>query len=549
MNDQEEKGIFQFFVQDIFDVNKNEPYEGAKESRLDELSIPQNLKDELKAMAYVATFEELRKNADNRDAFLHFAGVLEKMSDGVKSLEVENPEIMGELNRASGILKNVEYAEKNLTEVEKRDLLRGNSRSIIFDKAEEAYQLQNNLKENLAKYLAKNNINIFDHNGDLIEGINLPNYIKFNAKDELKGFLPEQFEDVRNQEGLVKVKDFLGALGIDERNIGQFKDQLQKEKDRYRREIISRNESRRMNKLQSANAKEQLAIKILKVSGVSEGQINRIMKNPKARSAIIKRSEQAFENLGIDLEQLNIIGVEEALSEIDNQALQAELEKQSKELIAQIGRVDSRSLDGQDMRGKEHLHEKYQNKTNKMTGAQFDRNAEKALEYEKSKDGRGLAKTFTHKVYRGLAKTFTHKIYRGLAGSLNKFLTNNAKQKLYDGSKLQEWVNEKFYKKAPEKFDFQELEQVTTQGLVQDVKNQYQTREQEHERGMDGRSSNRANSVLQDREQGLQEAREIAVSMQDRGVGNAMSLDERSRGSHVDSLRRSNHLKAGSRAR
>ena len=299
------------------------------------------------------------------------------------------------------------------------------------------------------------------------------------------------------------------------------------------------------------------------------------MKNPKARSAIIKRSEQAFENLGIDLEQLNIIGVEEALSEIDNQALQAELEKQSKELIAQIGRVDSRSLDGQDMRGKEHLHEKYQNKTNKMTGAQFDRNAEKALEYEKSKDGRGLA------------KTFTHKIYRGLAGSLNKFLTNNgkpilkpwhkvaigvialvvtgdtfvgvaicaymmgsaAKQKLYDGSKLQEWVNEKFYKKAPEKFDSQELEQVTTQGLVQDVKNQYQTREQQHERDVDGRSSNRANPVLQDREQGLQEAREIAVSMQDRGVGNAMSLDERSRGSHVDSLRRSNHLKSGSRAR
>ncbi|MSO13215.1 hypothetical protein [Rickettsiales endosymbiont of Trichoplax sp. H2] len=353
INDAEEKGIFQFFVQDIFDVNKNEPYEGAKESRLDELSIPQNVKDELKAMAYVATFEELRKNADNKDAFLHFVGILEKMSDGVKSLEVENPEIMGELNRASGILQNVEYAFSNLTEVEKRDLLGGNSRSIIFDKAEEAYNLQQVLKKELVKYLVNNNVNIFDHKGDLIEGINLPNYIKFNAKDELNGFLPGQFEDVRNQEGLVKVKDFLGALGIDDKNIGQFKDQVQKEKDRYTREIISRNESRRMNKLQSANAKEQLAVKILKVAGISEGQIARIMQNPKAKSAIIKRSEQAFENLGIDLEQLNIIGVEEALKEIDNQALQAELEKQSKELIAQIGRVDSRSLDGQDMRGKE----------------------------------------------------------------------------------------------------------------------------------------------------------------------------------------------------
>ncbi len=366
-------------------------------------------------MAYVATFEELRKNADNKDAFLHFVGILEKMSDGVKSLEVENPEIMGELNRASGILQNVEYAFSNLTEVEKRDLLGGNSRSIIFDKAEEAYNLQQVLKKELVKYLVNNNVNIFDHKGDLIEGVNLPNYIKFNAKDELNGFLPGQFEDVRNQEGLVKVKDFLGALGIDDKNIGQFKDQVQKEKDRYTREIISRNESRRMNKLQSANAKEQLAVKILKVAGISEGQIARIMQNPKAKSAIIKRSEQAFENLGIDLEQLNIIGVEEALKEIDNQALQAELEKQSKELIAQIGRVDSRSLDGQDMRGKEYLHEKYQNKTDKMTGAQFDKNAEKALEYEKSKDDRG----------KGL--TLAYNMYRKPADALNKFLTNDGK--------------------------------------------------------------------------------------------------------------------------
>ncbi|RST70231.1 hypothetical protein [Candidatus Aquarickettsia rohweri] len=353
--------------------------------------------------------------ADNKDAFLHFVGILEKMSDGVKSLEVENPEIMGELNRASGILQNVEYAFSNLTEVEKRDLLGGNSRSIIFDKAEEAYNLQQVLKKELVKYLVNNNVNIFDHKGDLIEGVNLPNYIKFNAKDELNGFLPGQFEDVRNQEGLVKVKDFLGALGIDDKNIGQFKDQVQKEKDRYTREIISRNESRRMNKLQSANAKEQLAVKILKVAGISEGQIARIMQNPKAKSAIIKRSEQAFENLGIDLEQLNIIGVEEALKEIDNQALQAELEKQSKELIAQIGRVDSRSLDGQDMRGKEYLHEKYQNKTDKMTGAQFDKNAEKALEYEKSKDDRGKG------------STLAYNMYRKPADALNKFLTNDGK--------------------------------------------------------------------------------------------------------------------------
>ena len=61
----------------------------------------------MKAMEYVAAFEELRKSADNKHAFLHFTGVLEKMSEGIKSLEVENPKVMGELTRATGILKNV----------------------------------------------------------------------------------------------------------------------------------------------------------------------------------------------------------------------------------------------------------------------------------------------------------------------------------------------------------------------------------------------------------------------------------------------------------
>ena len=100
-----------------------------------------------------------------------------------------------------------------------------------------------------------------------------------------------------------------------------------------------RKESLRINKLQSANAKEQLAIKILKVSGVSEGQINRIMQNPDAKFAIVKRAEKAFENLGVNLEEMNVIGIDETLKNIDNKALQGEVEKQSKELVAQVGRV------------------------------------------------------------------------------------------------------------------------------------------------------------------------------------------------------------------
>ena len=76
------------------------------------------------------------------------------------------------------------------------------------------------------------------------------------------------------------------------------------------------------------------------------------MQNPDARKAITKRAENAFENLGVDLEEMNIIGIDEALKDIDSKALQGEVEKQSKEFIAQVGRVSSRSLDGQDMREK-----------------------------------------------------------------------------------------------------------------------------------------------------------------------------------------------------
>jgi hypothetical protein len=45
------------------------------------------------------------------------------------------------------------------------------------------------------------------------------------------------------------------------------------------------------------------------------------------------------------------------------------------------------------MRGNEHLHDKYQAKANKMDEAEFDKNAEKALEYEIAKDKSGKGET------------------------------------------------------------------------------------------------------------------------------------------------------------
>ena len=286
---EDDENILRFFAQDIFDVDKTAPYEGEEETRLDELdNIPENVKNEIKAMAYVAAFQELRKNADDEESFLHFTGILKKMSDGVKSSIIDNPQISAEITRTNGILKNVENAGSNLTREKAEALIGENSKSIIFERAERAYDLQQELKKDLTKYLAENNVKIFDHNGLLIEGVNLPNFLRRVNAEELgvEGFLPKQFESLKGKQGLVGVKDFLTVLGIDKTNIADFKRDVESEKDKFAQELKDRKESLRINKLQSANAKEQLAIKILKVSGVSEGQINRIMQNPNAKFAI-----------------------------------------------------------------------------------------------------------------------------------------------------------------------------------------------------------------------------------------------------------------------
>ena len=116
----------------IFDVDKTAPYEGEEETRLDELdNIPENVKNEIKAMAYVAAFQELRKNADDEESFLHFTGILKKMSDGVKSSIIDNPQISAEVTRTNGILKNVENAGSNLTREKAEALIGENSKSIM----------------------------------------------------------------------------------------------------------------------------------------------------------------------------------------------------------------------------------------------------------------------------------------------------------------------------------------------------------------------------------------------------------------------------------
>ena len=142
-----------------------------------------------------------------------------------------------------------------------------------------------------------------------------------------------------------------------------------------------------------------------------------------------------------------------------------------------------------------------------MDGAEFDKNAEKALEYEKTKDERGMRVTFTYNLYRKPAdlldkaftddKPFFTPAKTAIAGLVAlavlapplgaivgiALICKAVKNQFYDGSKLQEQVNEKFYNKPPEKFDSQELEQVTVKRLSQDVKAQYSEVNKELQQG------------------------------------------------------------------
>jgi len=219
----------------------------------------------------------------------------------------------------------------------------------------------------------------------------------------------------------------------------------------------------------------------------------------KAKDAIIKRVDNALKDMGIDPKTTTL---QEALHGKDDKAkgdqyssLQNAIGSQAKELVAQIGRVNSFSMkDGQDVRGNRNLHAKYTDKANKMDAPTFDKNALDALEHENEKDSRGLLGNFKHALWKKPASMFASilrddkpildsgdwkiiacvamvllcppaNIVFGLM-CLGKALKND----IYDGSKLQEWVNDKWYKKeepTPEKFNTKELDGVTVQKLVE----------------------------------------------------------------------------------
>ena len=231
---------------------------------------------------------------------------------------------------------------------------------------------------------------------------------------------------------------------------------------------------------QSNDLKEQLARNILAVARVSPERITDIMKNPemaKAKEAIMKRAENTLKRLGVNEKDIAAIGPTNAFKNVKDQELQDQIKMQSEELIAQVGRVSSSSMDSQDMRGRENLHEKYQEKASKLGKATFDKNVVEALKYEKTKDDRGKGGTIAYNAFfrkplqllNALRpkddKPFFTPGRTAIAGLVAlavlapplgaivgiALMCKAAKNKFYDDTKLQSWVNDKLFDKPPEK--------------------------------------------------------------------------------------------------
>ena len=213
------------------------------------------------------------------------------------------------------------------------------------------------------------------------------------------------------------------------------------------------------------------------------------------KEAIMKRAENTLKSLGVNEKDLATIGPTNALSKVKNEDLQNQIKNQSEELIAQVGRVSSKSMDSQDMRGKENLHEKYQDKASKLDKTTFNKNVEEALNYEKTKDDRGKIGTLAYNTFfrKPLQlldamrpvddKPFFTPAKTALAGLVAlamlapplgaivgiALMCKAAKNQIYDGTKLQNWVNEKWFDKPPEKesiIDKGALEEVSVKNLV-----------------------------------------------------------------------------------
>ncbi|MBY0581183.1 MAG: hypothetical protein K2P53_05840, partial [Rickettsiales bacterium] len=373
------------------------------------LDIPDINKQEIQAQGFVNAFDKMKEKGSDPAEFQKYYDNVQKLSLQADLLGVENPELRQSLEKSNGIFDNFNRAYK----APNKDT---SNIGEMLGKAEKAYELQQELRLELAKSIALNKIPVFDEKGQVSEKIgDLEVGNIFKGKKLPEGILEYLDKDlIKGESEKVKLNKMFDALGINELNIDNFKELIAKEKakididsvkaQKVQPSTVKLDDAPGGEKLQAkptlSSVKEQMARNILAVAKVDPAVIDKIMNNPemaKAKEAIMKRADNALTNLGVDTK--NESGLTTRLASIKDDALQNQVEAQSKGLIAQVGRVSSWSIDGQDMRGKENLHEKYQDKASKLDKGTFDKNVVEALEYENSKDGRGKLETFAYNTF------------------------------------------------------------------------------------------------------------------------------------------------------
>ena len=385
--------------------------EGAENiENIDNLDIPDANKKEIKAQGFVLAFDAMKENADNKDKFLQCYNNVQKMSEGVDSLQVQESNLKKELGNARGIL--------------------------------DAFA---------------------------------PQYTQNKNADNIGNIFTQVANDYIKQE--------------------QVLEKQKKEKDQPERKgekmVIT-----------PEQVKEQIARNILEVAGVSDGQISAIMNDPDSRKSIMKRAGQALEKMGIKDDDITQ-NPDKAFEKIDDQTLQGVIRNQAKELTAQIGRVNSYSIDNQDMRGNENLHKKYAAKANKMKSAVFDKNALKALKYEKSKDERSKKKGFLYNLYRKPMQLINklrptkdkpllspwQKIFAGvialavLAPPFGMIAAAFMLASAFKDTKAFKWLDEKIFGKPKKRFNHEKCNAITKEGLFKGIqKTQEQEKVQEKEK-------------------------------------------------------------------
>ena len=394
------------------------------------LAIPDISKQEIQAQGFVNAFDNMKENGrDPVDSvkFQKYYQNVQSLSMQSDLLEVENPELSASLDRANGIFDSFNKVYEKAPD--KSVLQIGD----MLSKAEKAYELQQELKSELAQHIALNGIAIFDENGEVskqFDNLEVGNIFEGKSLNEgMSDYLNKNFQDlITQQDEIVKLNKVFKALGIDGQNIDSFKklvdearveinkqkiaeskksvetdiQQTVKSQQSTTEQVSTESGAKSISEKRSNDLKEQLARKILEVARVSPEKITDIMVNPKmanAKEAIMKRAVNTLESLGVNEKDLDTIGPTNALSKVKNEDLQNQIKNQSEELIAQVGRVSSNSMDSQDMRGKENLHEKYQDKASKLGKGAFDKNVVEALNYEKTKDDRGKGKTLAYNAF------------------------------------------------------------------------------------------------------------------------------------------------------